>query len=348
MVLIDATYLRKLPKCEHHLHIEGCLEPELLFELARKNNVELPSKQDRAFESVDALKQRYSEFTSLDDFLHYYYIGMETLQTSDDFEALASAYFSRAHRDGVVHTELSFDIQVHDKRSIPHAVFIEGLQRACRKAEAEYGITSTLIMCFQRHLPVEHAVELYHSTRHLFRDGTLGGVGLDSSEVGNPNENWKEIYALAKADGVLRTVHAGEEGDWRAVESTLASLDPHRIDHGVAIQTNRDLLEHMVRIKIPVTLCPVSNLKLQVVKAIEEVPLKAYLDAGLPISINSDDPAYFRAYILDNFHEVHRAFSLTHAEWRSIGKTAIESSFCSAQRKQELSRLLQAWESEHA
>lgn len=333
------AFLHALPKCEHHLHIEGSLSPDLLFRLAQTNNIDLPSPTtDPAFASPAALSARYENFSSLDDFLHYYFIGMSVLLSSADFESLAYEYFCRAHADGVLHAEIFFDPQAHTSRGVAYHTVVKGIAAAQERAKVQFGLTSKLILCFLRHLPASEARITYKQADVLghFSDGTVAGIGLDSSEVGFPPELFRELYDSAKEAGIRRTAHAGEEGDASYIRGALDSCHVERIDHGIRLVEDDDLMRRMVKDQTLVTMCPLSNVRLKCVKSIEELPVLRFLDKGVRFSINSDDPAYFGGYILDNYCAVQEAFGLSVKEWVRIAVSAIEGSWCDEERKNEL------------
>jgi len=332
-------FLQALPKCEHHLHIEGSLSPKLLFELAQKNDITLPSPtEDEAFTSILSLESRYKSFSGLDDFLQYYYIGMKVLLTASDFESLAYAYFTRAHTDQVYHAEIFFDPQAHTDRGVAYETVVEGLVAAQKRAEEDFGLTSKLILCFLRHLPVTKAEGTYQEATRLghFSNGTLAGIGLDSSEKHFPPELFQSVYASANAAGIRRTAHAGEEGDASYVRRALDICDVQRIDHGIRLVEDQELLARVAREQTLVTVCPLSNVRLKCVTKVEELPIRKFLDAGVRFSINSDDPAYFGGYILDNYCAVQDAFGLGINEWKYIADGAIQGSWCDDKRKNVL------------
>ncbi|KAK8862059.1 adenosine deaminase [Apiospora arundinis] len=349
-------FLEALPKCEHHMHIEGSLEPELLFELAAKNGIVLPSGDDPAYASIEALRQRYEAFTGLDDFLGYYYIAMSALVDAADFERLGLAYFRKAAQQNVRHAEVFFDPQAHSARGVPLATVVEGLQAARERAERELGISSVLIMCVLRHLPPAEGVALFEEARdagyfHAASDGekedkkrdpVLGGIGLDSSEKPFPPSLWTELYGAAQAAGVRRTAHAGEEGPASYIVDALDLLDAQRIDHGLRSvlpgdeSVTESLLARLVEQKIMLTLCPLSNVRLRCLESVKQFPLRKLLDRGVRFSINSDDPAYFGGYILENYCALQDAFGLSVREWESIAKGAAMGSWCSDRRKAEI------------
>lgn len=331
-------FLRGLPKCEHHVHLEGCLTPQLIFELAEKNGVQLPDPATNpAYESIEALTRRYGHFSSLDDFLSFYFQGMTVLNHESDFTDLAWNYFQRAHADGVQHAEVFFDPQVHQQRGIPYETIVSGFVAGCKKAEKELGLSTRLIMCFLRHLPVESANELYKESlahRH-FEDGVLHGLGWSSSEVGPPKDMFREQYASAKAKGIQLTAHAGEEGDPTYI-STALELGAQRIDHGIRLVEDPQLMERVIRDGILLTVCPLSNVQLRCVSAMDQLPIRKFLDAGVKFSINSDDPAYFGGYILDNYCAVQEVFQLSYKEWRIIAENSVNGSWIPEERKAEL------------
>lgn len=333
-------FLAALPKCEHHMHLEGSLSPELLFELSARNGVALPSPAaDPAFASAAALYERYARFTSLDDFLHYYYIGFTVLLSAADFEALAWAYFTRAHADGVRHAEVFFDPQVHLARGVPYDTLVAGFTRARRRAAAELGLSALLVPCLLRHLPVPDSlacVETIRAAGH-FRDGTIAGLGLCSTEKDMRPALWKEAFALARQEpGVRLTAHAGEEGPAAFVTEALDELAVERIDHGVNARHDEALMRRLADDKVLLSVCPLSNVVLRVVSQVSETPIRTFLDKGVRFSINSDDPAYFGGYILDNYCAVQEAFGLSVDEWRTIARNSIEGSWCDDDRKKEV------------
>lgn len=344
-------HLATLPKCEHHLHIEGSLSPELEFRLAQKNNIILPApgsgaeKEDAAFTSVATLNERYENFTDLNDFLHYYYLGMSVLLHESDFEDLAYEYFKKAHADGVVHAEIFFDPQAHTSRGIPYKTVVTGFTKGQTRAEKDFGLTSKLILCFLRHLPASEANITYAEADALghFSDGTVAGIGLDSSEVGFPPEIFREVYEKAQATGLRRTAHAGEEGDSTYISRALDICKTERIDHGIRLIQDQALLERVAREKILITMCPLSNVRLRCVKHVSELPIRKFLDEGIQFSINSDDPAYFGGYILDNYCAVHESFKLSFEEWKGIALASINGSWCDEARKQAVRELIEKW-----
>ncbi|KAF2469732.1 adenosine deaminase [Lindgomyces ingoldianus] len=342
-------FLKRLPKAEHHLHLEGALSPTLLFELAKRNNISLPT-EDSAFNSPDSLQSRYGRFTSLDDFLHYYYFGMSVLIHAHDFEALAWDYFQHASADGVHHAEVFFDPQAHTTRGVSYNTVLSGFESACRRAERELGITTELITCFLRHLPVEDCLATFENehVQQSYRSGAVKGIGLDSSEVGFPPHLFSEIYEKARKQGLRRTAHAGGEGPVDFIASALDTLGIERIDHGIRLADDADLMAKVAAQGTLLTTCPISNVVLGSVPSIQDLPIRKFLDAGVRFSINSDDPAYFGRYILDNYCSVQESFDLDVQEWGSISRAGIEGSWCGDGRKREiltaLEELMKEWQ----
>ncbi|KAH8434122.1 adenosine deaminase [Aspergillus melleus] len=328
-------FLHGLPKCEHHVHLEGCLTPELIFQLAAKNGVQLP--QDPAYESVATLTQRYGHFTSLDDFLGFYFTGMSVLQHESDFADLAWAYFQKAHADGVHHAEVFFDPQVHRDRDIPYATIVAGFVAGCKRAEQELGLSTRLILCFVRHLSVESAASVYEEAlaHQSFDTDLVHGLGWSSTEVGPPKDMFRELYGAASERGIRLTAHAGEEGDASYI-STALELGARRIDHGIRLVEDPVLMDRVARDGVMLTVCPISNVQLRCVKSVAEVPIRTFLEAGVKFSINSDDPAYFGGYILDNYCAVQEAHQLSVDEWKVIAQNSVSESWIDEQRKAEL------------
>jgi adenosine deaminase len=323
-----------LPKAELHLHIEGTLEPDMVFALADRNGVTLP------FDSVDDLTSRYS-FTDLQSFLDLYYACMSVLRTEDDFAELASAYLARAWAQGVRHAELFFDPQAHTSRGVSVDDVIDGLQRALGEAHRQWGMTGGLILCFLRHLPAADAMATLESVAH--RSGDLLGVGLDSAEVGFPPHLFKDVFARAKELGLHAVAHAGEEGPPEYVWEALEILNVERIDHGVRALEDPRLVAHLRERGIPLTVCPLSNVRLGGVASIDLHRLKDMLDAGLTVTINSDDPAYFGGYIADNYRVVASALELSDDNLRQMAAFSIEASFLPVEAKAPLLAEIAAW-----
>lgn len=322
-----ASFVRRLPKAELHVHIEGTLEPEMMFDLALRNEIDLP------FASVSDIKQAY-EFTSLQSFLDIYYQGAAVLITEQDFYDLMIAYLERAHADGVRRAEMFFDAQTHTTRGIDFAVFMGGFSRAIADARSRWGMSAGLIMCFLRHLPPEEAIATWHEAEP-FADQLIG-VGLDSSEVGNPPEWFEEVFDLARDAGLHTVAHAGEEGPPSYVANALKALEAERIDHGVRSDGDPSVIDELVRSQVPLTMCPLSNVKLKVFDRMEDHNLKRLLDLGVKVTVNSDDPAYFGGYILDNYVAVAEGLDLSRSDLVRIARNAIEASFLSEADKAKL------------
>ncbi len=314
-------FIASLPKAELHLHIEGSLEPELMFALAERNGVAIP------YASVDEVRAAYA-FSNLQDFLDIYYAGAGVLQTEADFRDLAMAYFERAAADGVVHAEIMFDPQTHTDRGIAFATVIEGLLAAMAEAEARLGITSRLIMSFLRHLSEEAAFEtLAMAAPWLDR---ITAVGLDSSEVGHPPSKFARVFAAARAKGLMLTAHAGEEGPPEYVYEALDQLGVDRIDHGNRALEDAALVARLAAEGMTLTVCPLSNLKLCVVDDLAAHPIDRMLAAGLKATINSDDPAYFGGYVADNYRAVAEARGLSRGDLVQLSKNSFTGSFLPA------------------
>ena len=313
------SLLRAAPKAELHIHIEGSLEPELIFELAKRNGIALP------YASVEALRAAYA-FTDLQSFLDVYYAGASVLITEDDFDAMAWAYFERAARDNVVHCEIFFDPQTHTARGIDMGVVIRGLDRAARRAEAELGLSVRLILCFLRHLSEEDALATLEAALP-YRDKFIG-VGLDSSEMGHPPEKFERVFARARAAGLRLVAHAGEEGPPAYVWSALDTLHVERIDHGVRCVEDPELVARLARERMPLTVCPLSNVKLCVFDKLDRHNIPALLEAGLCVTVNSDDPAYFGGYVNDNFVQLFESLpQLTARDAYTMLRNSFEGSF---------------------
>jgi adenosine deaminase len=347
------TFLHSLPKCEHHVHLEGCLSPSLTFTLAAKNNIALPSPTtDPAYTSVETLTARYNNFANLNDFLGYYYRALDAVIIAEDFEMLAWEYFTIAARDGVRHAEVFFDPQSHTARGISLKTVVEGFNAACKRAEKELGITSKLIMCFLRHLPVDESRKtMAEAVEGGYFDGeksVISALGLDSSEVGFRPEQFQEMYAEAEKRGIRRTAHAGEEGDPSYIAGALDGLHAERIDHGIRLIEDPQLMERVIKEGIMLTVCPLSNVCLQVVQHVRELPIRKFLEAGVKFSLNCDDPAYFGGYILNNYCAVQDAFDLSVGEWKIIVQNSIQGSWCDQARKDELLNMLEECLSKHA
>lgn len=315
---MDDAFIRGLPKAELHIHIEGSLEPELMFALAARNGIAIP------FASVEEVRAAY-RFSRLQDFLDIYYAGAAVLRTADDFHDLAAAYFARAAADGVVHAEIMFDPQTHTDRGIAFGTVIEGLLSACAAAEATYGITSRLILCFLRHLDEDAAFATLAAAEPWL--DRIAAVGLDSSEVGHPPSKFARVFAAAAAKGLKRVAHAGEEGPPAYVAEALDLLEVDRLDHGNRSLEDPVLTARLARRGMTLTVCPLSNVKLCVVGAIEDHPIDRMLAAGLRVTVNSDDPAYFGGYIADNYRAVAGARGLGRDALATLARNSFLGSF---------------------
>jgi adenosine deaminase len=310
--------LQAMPKAELHIHIEGSLEPELIFALASRNGVVLP------YASVEELRSAYA-FTNLQSFLDIYYAGASVLIEEQDFYDLARAYFVKAAADNVVHAELFFDPQTHTARGVAMQTVIAGLHRACVDAEAEFGISAALILCFLRHLSEEEAFETLEQALP-YRDKFIG-VGLDSGEVGNPPEKFARVFARCRELGLHLVAHAGEEGPPAYIWTALDLLKVERIDHGVQAIQDPALMQRLAQDRIALTVCPLSNLKLCVFPDLAQHNLRQLLDAGLAVTINSDDPAYFGGYMNDNFTQTFASLGLDARHAYMLARNSFEASF---------------------
>ncbi len=320
-------FIEGLPKAELHLHIEGTLEPEQMFALADRNGVALP------YGSVEDLRGAY-DFDNLQGFLDLYYQGMRVLLEEQDFYDLTWAYLERVAKQSVLHTEIFFDPQAHTARGVAFSTVIDGLDRALRDGEARLGISSNLIMCFLRHLDQDDAMKtLGQALDHKDR---IVAVGLDSSELGHPPAKFKEVFARARNAGFLAVAHAGEEGPAEYVWQALNELRVVRIDHGNRSLDDAALVRRLAAAKTPLTVCPLSNLKLAVVKDMTRHPLKDMIRRGLFVTVNSDDPAYFGGYINENYQAVQEALGLTRTQLAAVARNSFEASFLSADEKQAL------------
>ncbi|MEU6142597.1 adenosine deaminase [Streptomyces sp. NPDC047081] len=307
-----------LPKAELHLHIEGTLEPELAFELAARNGVELP------YADEDELRKAY-DFEDLQSFLNLYYELMAVLRTERDFEDLANAYLARAAAQGVRHAEIFFDPQAHIARGVAMATVVDGLWRALGSSETNHGVSTRLIMCFLRDESAESALATLESAKpHLDR---ITGIGLDSAEVGHPPAKFREVYEAAAALGLRRVAHAGEEGPPEYIMEALDVLGVERVDHGLRCMEDPELVERLVRDRVPLTLCPLSNVRLRTVDILADHPLPTMLDAGLMCTVNSDDPAYFGGYAGDNFEAVQKSLGLSEDRLRELARNSFLASF---------------------
>jgi adenine deaminase len=330
--------IRRLPKVELHLHIEGTLEPEMMFSLAAKHGVTLP------YPSVEAVRAAY-DFHDLQSFLDLYYAGCDVLRDRQDFYALAMAYFARAHADRVMHAELFFDPQTHTARGIPMEVVIGGLRDAMHDAQQRYDISSHLILCFLRHLSEEDAFATLEAA--LPFKSELVGVGLDSGERGNPPRKFVRVFEKAREHGLRAVAHAGEEGPAEYIHEALDLLFVERIDHGVRCDEDPALVERIVQKQIPLTVCPLSNLKLRVVKDLRQHNFARLLRKGVAVTINSDDPAYFGGYIGENYRQTALALELSAKELVTCAENAVHASFLPSAQKLALTNAIHL-EAKHA
>jgi adenosine deaminase len=330
----EEEFIRGLPKAELHVHVEGTLEPELAFRLAAKHGIELP------YATIEELRAAY-QFEDLQAFLDIYYAGADVLRDADDFHALATSYLRKAHSEGVVHAEMFFDPQTHASRGIELATVLEGLTRAQREAEQESGITSRLILCFLRHLSADEAMRTLEDALP-YRD-TIAAVGLDSSEVGNPPSKFANVFARARDAGLPAVAHAGEEGPPTYIVEALDILQVRRIDHGVRCEEDPALLARLARERIPLTVCPLSNVKLNVFPSIADHNIKRLLARGICVTVNSDDPAYFGGYLVANFLALERGLGLSRTELTTLARNSIEASFLEDSAKRHWYRAIDAY-----
>lgn len=326
--------IKKIPKAELHLHIEGTFEPELLFKIATRNKIPL------RFKSVEELREAYN-FHNLQSFLDIYYEGAKVLIQERDFYDLTMAYLKRCREDNVVHTEIFFDPQTHTSRGILFETCLNGIHKALRDAEKEWGITSHLIMCFLRHLSEDEAFRTLNEALP-FKDKILA-VGLDSSEVGHPPSKFERVFKEAQAAGFLTVAHAGEEGPAEYIWEALDLLNIKRIDHGVRAIEDDKLMERIIQEKIPLTVCPLSNIKLCVFKQMSDHNLKKLLTRGVMVTINSDDPAYFGGYANQNYLEAAQALELGEEEIKTLAKNSFAASFLSEESKNHWIQEISKW-----
>jgi len=321
------AFIREMPKVELHMHIEGSLEPELMFKLAERNGVPL------RFKSVDEVRKAY-QFTDLQSFLDIYYEGASVLLKEADFYDMTWAYFKKVSSQNVRHSEIFFDPQTHTDRGVPFETVITGIRRAQVDAEDQLGIKSRLIMCFLRHLSAESAMKTLKQALP-YKDWIVA-VGLDSSEVGNPPMKFKAVFDEARSQGFLTVAHAGEEGPPEYIWQALDLLETKRIDHGVRSEEDAKLVKRLAAEQIPLTVCPLSNVKLRVFEEAEEHNLKRLLDLGLCVTVNSDDPAYFGGYMTENYLAVQEALGLDLEDIRKLAQNAVQATFLEQAEKQIL------------
>jgi adenosine deaminase len=319
------TLIKAMPKAELHIHIEGSLEPELIFQLARRNGIALP------YSNVGDLRAAYA-FSDLQSFLDVYYACASVLQQEQDFYDMAWSYLTRAAAEHVVHAEIFFDPQTHTQRGVAMGAIVFGLSRACQDAHERLGVDAQLILCFLRHLSEESAMETLEQALP-FREHFIG-VGLDSSELGNPPEKFAKVFARCKAFGLHRVAHAGEEGPSSYVSKALDILEVERIDHGVNAIHDPDLMKRLVRERIPITVCPLSNVKLRVFPSLDAHNLVQMLNMGVCVTLNSDDPAYFGGYINDNYLQTVETLKLSSRQVFVLARNSFEASFVSAKQRE--------------
>ena len=331
---ISHKWLNGLPKIELHLHIEGTLEPELLFRLAKRNSIQLP------FNSVNEVKKAY-QFSNLQDFLDIYYQGAEVLLHKQDFYDLTWAYLLMCKQQNVMHVEPFFDPQTHTVRGVPFETIVSGIAEALADGKAKLGITSRLIMCFLRHLSEESAFETLKSSEQ-FTD-VIYGVGLDSAEMGNPPEKFINVFSKAKDMGYKLVAHAGEEGPASYIWSSLDALNVQRIDHGIRAIDDPDLMLRLIESQMPLTICPLSNVKLRVFDTMASHTILDMLDLGVCVTVNSDDPSYFGGYMTENFLALYDSLELSRDQAIRLINNSIDASFAEDSRKKELSNLLQTY-----
>ncbi len=323
-MITPLEFIKGLPKAELHLHIEGTLEPELLFELAERNKIQLK------YESVEALKEAYN-FSNLQEFLDLYYEGANVLLTEADFYDLTWAYLLKCKEQHVVHTEIFFDPQTHTDRGVLFATVINGINRALQDGQEQLGISYRLIMCFLRHLSEASAFESLKEA--LDYKDLICGIGLDSSEKGNPPAKFERVFAQARAEGFDLVAHAGEEGPAAYVSDALNLLQVKRVDHGIASINDPALVAELAKTKVPLTVCPLSNLALKAVDRLEDHPLKKLMDQGVLVTINSDDPAYFGGYMNENYQASAEALGLNNMELCQLAKNSFEASWLAEEEK---------------
>jgi len=331
MSIADPDFIQVLPKAELHLHIEGSLEPELMFELSKRNNIEIP------FTSVEEIKAAY-KFHNLQSFLDIYYQGASVLIHERDFYDLTMAYLQRCREDNVVHTEIFFDPQTHTERGVDIGVVIHGIHNALKDAEDEWGISSHLILCFLRHLSEEDAIATLEAAKPHLK--LIKGVGLDSSELGHPPSKFKNAFTMAKELGLERVAHAGEEGPAEYINEALDILDVSRIDHGVRCVEDKALMERLKENNIPLTVCPLSNTALCVYDDMSEHPILDLLEQGLCVTVNADDPAYFGGYLNRNYLALSNSLGMTREQAKQLALNSFKASYIPDSEKQKWAEVI--------
>jgi adenosine deaminase len=332
MSVVTSDWLNTLPKVELHLHLEGSLEPELMFELAHRNNIDLP------FETVEQVRCAY-QFNNLQDFLDIYYQAANVLQVEQDFYDLVWAYLLKCRQQNVVHVEPFFDPQTHTARDVPFEIVINGISRALKDGESQLGITSKLIMCFLRHLSEENAFETLRCAEPFLDQ--IVAVGLDSSERGHPPEKFSRVFARARKLGLLTVAHAGEEGPAEYVWTAINALKVSRVDHGVRSIEDDELMMHLVETQMPLTVCPLSNTKLRVFDVMSKHNILEMLEKGVCVTVNSDDPAYFGGYMTENFVALSQELGMTDAQAKQLVINSIDASFADEVRKKTMRGMLE-------
>ncbi|MFT5595148.1 MAG: adenosine deaminase [Oceanicoccus sp.] len=321
------AFLRALPKAELHLHIEGSLEPELMFKLAERNNIQLP------YANIEEVKKAY-DFHNLQSFLDIYYQCADVLRTEQDFYDLTWAYLLHCQEDGVVHTEPFFDPQTHTQRGIEIGVAINGITNALKDGHEKLGISSKLILCFLRHLSEDDAIECLEQAKPFLQHITA--VGLDSSELGHPPEKFERVFKMAKDLGLKAVAHAGEEGPPEYIYQALDIIHVDRIDHGVRCSEDETLMQRLAASQMPLTVCPLSNIRLKVYEHMSEHNILKLLEFGLNVTVNSDDPSFFGGYLLENFTALAEHLHMSEAQALQLARNSINSSFLSDEEKQAL------------
>lgn len=328
---ITFDWLNSLPKVELHLHLEGSLEPELMFELAKRNNIELP------FADVEQVRRAY-KFSNLQDFLDIYYQGANVLKSEQDFYDLVWAYLVKCKQQNVIHVEPFFDPQTHTDRNVPIETVISGISRALVDGRIQFGITSKLIMCFLRHLSEEDAFKTLRAAEPYL--GQIAAVGLDSSEQGNPPEKFSRVFTRARDLDLQTVAHAGEEGPAGNVWTSINELRVSRVDHGVRSVEDSTLMRHLIETQMPLTVCPLSNVKLRVFENMSQHNILKMLSMGVRVTVNSDDPAYFGGYMTENFMALSTDLNMTKDQAKQMVLNSIDASFTDKERKEEMRRLL--------
>ncbi len=319
------NFINNIPKAELHLHIEGSFEPELMFKIAQRNGIKLK------YNSVEDLKKEYS-FNNLQEFLDIYYEGAGVLINEQDFYDLTWAYLEKAHEQNIVHTEIFFDPQTHTERGIEFSTVINGIHKALEDGKTKLGISSKLIMCFLRHLDESEAIKTLEQA--LPYKDSIVAVGLDSSEVGHPPNKFERVFEKAIREGFLTVAHAGEEGPTEYIWNSMKLLKVARIDHGIRAIEDDELMKQLTVTQMPLTVCPLSNLKLKAVKRMEDLPLKVFLDKDIMATVNSDDPAFFGGYINENFQAATDALDLTKEDIAQLATNSFKASFLDSETKQ--------------